>query len=93
MPFIWDWIWEKLSGVSKKSAQPESLGGSEMDNQVGEKVVRNRRTLPAKKGDSSAKPKRVRSNDTSKASRKSPRKAVCPAASKNKTKGKAVPKG
>jgi len=40
MPFIWDWIREKLSGTSKKSTQPESLGGPEMDNQVGEKVVK-----------------------------------------------------
>ena len=93
MPFIWDWIWEKLSGVSKKSAQPESLGGPEVDNQVGEKVVRNRRTVPAKKGNPSTKPRRVRSNDTSKAGRKSPRKAVCAAASKNKAKGKTLPKG
>jgi hypothetical protein len=93
MPFIWDWIWRKLSGTSEKSTQPESLGGPEVDNQVGEKVVRDRRTIPANKGNTSAKPKRVRSNDTSKASRKSPRKAVCAAASKNKTKGKTLPKG
>jgi len=93
MPFIWDWIWEKLSGISKTSAQPQSLDQAGMDNQVGEKVVRNRRKVPAKKGSASAKPRRVRSNDTSKASRKSPRKAVCATASKNKAKGKAVPKG
>ena len=93
MPFIWDWIWEKLSGVSKTSAQPQSLGSPEMDNQVMEKVVRNRRAVPAKKGTTSAQTGRVRSNDTSKTGRKSPRKAVCPAASKNKAKGKAVPKG
>jgi hypothetical protein len=93
MAFIWDWIWEKLRGVSKTSAQPQSLDQAGMDNQVGEKVVRNRRKVPAKKSNTSAKPKRVRSNDTSKASRKSPRKAVCPAASKSKAKSKAVPKG
>ena len=93
MPFIWDWIWEKLSGVSKTPTQPQSLDKPEMDNQERKAVVRNRRTVPAKKGDTSAKPKRVRSNNTSKTSRKSPGKAVCPAASKNKAKGKAVPKG
>jgi hypothetical protein len=93
MPFLWDWIWRKLSGVSKTSAQPQSLDSPKVDNQVGEKIVRNRRTVPAKKGNTSAKPKRVRSNNTSKASRKSPGKAVCAAASKNKTKSKAVPKG
>ena len=93
MPFLWDWIWEKLSGVSKTATEPKSLGGPEMDNQVGEKVVRNRRTVPAKKSNTSAKPKRVRSDNTSKASRKSPGKTVCAAASKNKAKSKAVPKG
>ena len=93
MPFIWDWIWEKLSGVSKTATKPQSVGQPEVDNQVGEEVVRNRRKVPAKKSNTSAKPKRIRSNDTSKASRKSPRKAVCAAASKNKAKGKTLPKG
>jgi hypothetical protein len=93
MPFIWDWIWEKLSGVSKTPTQPESLDKAGVDNQVREKVVRNRRAVPAKKGDTSVKPKRVRSDNTSKTSRKSPGKAVCAAASKNKAKGKVLPKG
>ena len=93
MPFIWDWIWEKLSGVSKKSTQPESLGRPKMDNQVGKEVVRNGREIPTKKSNPSPKPQRVRSNNTSKTARKSPRKTVCPAASKNKAKSKAVPKG
>ena len=93
MPFIWDWIWEKLSGVSKKSAQPESLGGPEVDNQVGEKVVRNRRAVPAKKSNTSAKPTGVRSNNKSKASGKSTGKAVRAPASKNKSKSKTVSKG
>ena len=93
MPFIWDWIREKLSGTSKTATQPESLGGPEMDNQVGEKVVRDGREIPAKKSNPSPKPQRIRSNNTSKTARKSPRKAVCPAASKNKAKSKAVPKG
>jgi hypothetical protein len=93
MPFLWDWIWEKLIGTSKTTAQPESLGGPEVDNQVREKIVRNRRKIPAKKSDTGTKPKRVRSNNTSKASRKSAGKTVCAAASKNKAKGKVLPKG
>ncbi len=93
MPFIWDWIWEKLSGVSKTPTQPQSMGRPEVDDQVREEVVRNRRTVPAKKGNTGAKPSRVRSNNTSKTGRKSPGKAVCAAASKNKAKGKTLPKG
>lgn len=90
MPFIWDWIWEKLSGVSKKSAQPQGLGGTEMDHQVGKKIVRNRRTVSAKKGDTSAKPKRVRSNNQSKTGGKGTGKAVRATTTKDKTKSKAV---
>lgn len=93
MPFIWDWIWEKLSGVSKTSTQPQGLDETRVDNQVGEKVVRNRRKVPAKKSDTSAKPARIRSDNKSKTGRKSPRKAVCAAASKGKAKGKVIPKG
>jgi len=93
MPFIWDWIWEKLSGVSKTSTQPQSLDETRVDNQVGEKVVRNRRKVPAKKSNPSPKPARIRSDNKSKTGRKSPRKAVCAAASKGKAKGKVIPKG
>lgn len=93
MPFIWDWIWEKLSGVSKKSAQPKGMGGTEMDHQVGEKVVRNRRAVSAKKGNTSAKPPRIRGNNTSKTGGKSTGKAVRATTSKSKAKSKAVPKG
>ena len=93
MPFIWDWIWEKLSGVSKTATKPQSVGQPEVDNQVGEEVVRNRRKVSAKKSNPSPKPSRVRSNNKGKTSRKSPGKTVCAAASKNKAKGKVVPKG
>ena len=93
MPFIWDWIWEKLSGVSKKSAQPQGLGGPEMDNQVGEKVVRNRRKVPAKKSNTSTKPTRIRSDNKSKTSRKSTGKAVRATTAKGKAKSKTVQKG
>ena len=93
MPFIWDWIWEKLSGVSKTATKPESVGRPEVDNQVGKKIVRNRRAVPAKKSNTSVKPKRVRSDNTSKAGGKSTGKAVRAPATKSKSKSKAVPKG
>jgi hypothetical protein len=93
MPFFWDWIWEKLSGVSKTATKPESVGRPEVDNQVREKVVRNRRAVPAKKSNPVAKPAGVRSNNTSKTGGKSAGKAVRAPASKSKSKSKAVPKG
>ena len=93
MPFIWDWIWEKLRGIGKITAQPQGLGRPEMDNQVGEKVVRNRRKVPAKKSNTSAKPSRIRSNNSSKTSGKSTGKAVCASTSKNKAKSKTISKG
>jgi hypothetical protein len=93
MPFFWDWVWEKLSGVSKTAEKPQSVGRAEMDNQVGQKIVRDGGALPTKESNPSSKPRRVRSNDTSKTARKSPRKTVCAAASKNKAKGKVIPKG
>lgn len=93
MSFIWNWFWEKLSGIIQITAQPESLDKARMDNQVGEKIVRNGRKVPAKKSNTSSKPKRVRSNNTSKTGGKSAGKAVRATAPKNKTKSKAVPKG
>ena len=93
MPFIWDLIWEKLRGIGKITAQPEGLGRPEMDNQVGEKVVRNRRKVSAKKGDTGAKPSRVRSNNQSKTGGKSTGKTVRAPASQSKAKSKAIPKG
>ena len=93
MPFIWDWIWRKLSGTSKESTQPESLGRPRVDNKVREEVVRDGGTVSAKKGNTSVKPPRVRSNNPSKTARKSSGKAVRASASKSKAKSKAVPKG
>jgi hypothetical protein len=93
MPFIWDWIWEKLSGVSKTATEPKGLGGPEMDNQERKAVVRNRRKVPAKKGNPVAKPAGVRSNNKSKTSGQSAGKTVRAPASKSKSKSKAVPKG
>lgn len=93
MPFFWDWIWEKLSGVSKTPTQPESLDKAGMDNQVREEVVRNRRKVSSKKSNTGSKSVRVRSNDKSKAGGKSTGKTVRAPASKDKAKSKAVPKG
>ena len=93
MPFFWDWIWEKLSGVSKTATKPQGLDKARMDNQVGEKVVRNRRKVSTQKGDPVVESIRVRSNDKSKAGGKSAGKTVRAPASKNKAKSKAVSKG
>ena len=90
MPFFWDWIWEKLSGVSKTATKPESVGRPEVDNQVREEVVRDGGTVPAKKSNRVVKPAGVRSNNASKTSGKSPRQAVRAPASKSKSKSKTV---
>lgn len=90
---MFNWLWRLIDGVSKISAQPKSLGGPEVDNQVGKKVVRNRRAILAKKGDRVAKPAGVRSDDKGEAGGKAPRKTVRSTATKNKAKSKALPKG
>ena len=84
------WFWRLLNGISKITAQPQGLGGPEVDNQVGEEVVRNRRAVPAKKSNRVVKPAGVRSNDKSKASGKSTGAAIRAAAAKGKSKSKAV---
>ena len=88
--FILHWIWEKISGTIKITTQPEVVDTARVDNEVGEKVVRNRRAVPAKKSNSVAKSTGVRSNDKSKTSGKSTGKAVRPAAPKSKSKSKTV---
>ena len=93
MPFFWDWIWEKLSGVSKTPTQPQGLDKAGVDNQVGEKVVRNRRKVSPKKSDPVVESIRVRSNDKSKAGGKSAGKTVRAPATKGKSKSKTVQKG
>ena len=91
--FIWTWIWEKISGVIKTPTQPEGLDQAAVDNQVGQKVVRNRRKVSAKKSDTGTKPARIRSDNTSKTSRKSSGKTVRAATIKGKAKSKTVSKG
>lgn len=90
---MFNWLWRLLGGTSEITTKSESLGRPEVDNQVGKKVVRNRRTVSAGKSDKSAKPARVRSDDKSKTPRKRTGAAVRAAAAKGKTKSKAVPKG
>ena len=87
---MFNWLWGLLGGTSKITTKPEVVGRPEVDNQVGKKVVRNRRAVPAKKGNTSAKPAGVRSNNTSKTSGKSSGKAVRAPASKSKSKSKTV---
>jgi len=87
---MFKWFWRLINGTSEIATKPEVVGRPEVDNQVRKKVVRNRRAVPAKKSNTSAKSAVVRSNNTSKTSRQSPGKAVRPAASKSKSKSKAV---
>lgn len=87
------WLRRLLDAVGKIAAQPQGLDETRVDNQVGEKVVRNRRKVPTKKSNTGTKPTRVRSDNKSKASGKSTGKAVRAPASKSKSKSKTVSKG
>jgi len=71
----------------------KSLGRPRVDNQVREEVIRDGGTISAKKSNRSPKPTGVRSNNTSKTSRKSTGAAIRAAAVKGKAKSKAVSKG
>jgi len=93
MPFLWDWIWKKLNGTSETPTQPQVLDAARVDDKVREEIVRDRRALPTKKSNTSVKPKRVRSNNKSQASRKSTGKTVRAPAAKGKSKSKTVQKG
>ena len=79
-----------LDAISKISAFFKGLGRPEVDNQVREEVVRNRREIPAKESNTSVKPTRVRSNNTGKTARKSTGKAVRAPAKNSKSKSKTV---
>ena len=90
---MFNWLWRLLGGTSEITTKFEVVGRPEVDNKVREEVVRNRRAVPAKKGNTSAKPAGVRSNNKSKTSGQSTRQAVRAPASKSKSKSKTVPKG
>ena len=87
-----NWLKGILNAFSKTPEVPQSVGRSEMDDQVGKKVVRNRRAVPAGKSDKSVKPAGVRSNNESQTGRKRTGTAVRAAAAKGKTKSKTAPK-
>jgi len=87
---MFNWVWRLLSGTSKITAELEVLGRPKMDNQVREEIVRDGREIPAKESNTSVKSTRVRSNNTSKTSRKSTGAAIRAAAAKGKSKSKAV---
>ena len=93
MPFIWDWIWEKLSGIGKITAQPQGLDETRVDNQVRKAKQPNRRKVSTGKSDKGSKSTGVRSNNKSQTPKKRTGAAVRAAAAKGKTKSKAVPKG
>ena len=87
---MFKWLWRLLGGTSEITTKSESLGQTEVDNQVRKTVVRNRRAVPAKKSNTSAKPAGVRSNNKSKASGESAGKTVRASASKSKSKSKTI---
>ena len=87
---MFNWFWRLIGGTSEITTKLEVVGRPEMDNQVGEKIVRNRRAVPAKKSNRVAKPAGVRSNDKSKASGKSTGKTVRAPAKKSQSKSKTV---
>ena len=75
---------------SKITAIFKILGRPRLADQVGQEVVRDGREIPAQKGNTSAKPTRVRSNNTGKTSRESAGKAVRPATKISKSKSKTI---
>lgn len=87
------WLRRLLHAVGKIAAQPQGLDETRVDNQVGEKVVRNRRKVPAKKSNTSTKSAGVRSDNKSKAGGKSTGKTIRAPAVKSKSKSKTVSKG
>ncbi len=75
---------------SKITAIFKILGRPRLADQVRQKVVRDGREIPAQESNTSVKPKRVRSNNTSKAGGKSSWETVCSAAQRDKNKSKTI---
>jgi len=75
---------------SKITAIFKILGRPRLADQVREEVVRNGGAIPTQESNTSIKPKRVRSNNTSKTSGKSSGKTVRAPASKSKSKSKTI---
>jgi len=79
----WGWF-SKIPAIFK------ILGRPRVDNQVREEVIRDGGAISTQEGNTSVKPKRVRSNNTSKTARKSTGKAVRPATKSSKAKSKTI---
>jgi len=77
---------------SKIPAIFKILGRSRLADQVRQEVVRDGGAIPTQESNTSVKPTRVRSNNTSKASGQGTRKTVCSPAKSSKAKSKAVSK-
>jgi len=75
---------------SKIPAIFKILGRPEVDNQVRQEVVRDGREVSAQESNTSVKPTRIRSNNTSKASGKSSWETVCSAAQRDQNKSKTL---
>jgi len=75
---------------SKIPAIFKILGRSRLADQVRQEVVRDGREIPAQEGNTSVKPTRIRSNNTSKASGKSSWETVCSAAQRDQNKSKTL---
>ena len=75
---------------SKITAIFKILGRPRLADQVGQEVVRDGREIPAQESNTSVKPKRVRSNNTSKTARKSTGAAVRAPAKNSKSKSKTI---
>ena len=75
---------------SKITAIFKILGRPRLADQVGQEVVRDGREVSPKESNTSVKPKRVRSNNTSKAGGKSSGKTVRAPAKNSKSKSKTI---
>jgi len=75
---------------SKITAVFKILGRPRLADQVRQEVIRDGREIPAQESNTSVKPKRVRSNNTSKAGGKSSWETVCSAAQRDKNKSKTI---
>jgi len=75
---------------SKITAIFKILGRPRLADQVRQKVIRDGREIPAQESNTSVKPKRVRSNNTSKTGGKSTGKTVCSAAQRDQSKSKTI---
>jgi hypothetical protein len=79
----WGWF-SKITAIFKVMGRPR------LANKIGQEVIRNGREIPTQESNTSVKPKRVRSNNTSKASGKGSGKTVRTPAKKSQSKSKTI---